>query len=72
MAGTLGDLRGATKCLVCNREHESASASFGVYGFASVCLGHPVTLKRPFLKRLQFDGESTRTIADGLAGRHSA
>jgi len=72
MAGTLGYLRGATKCLFCHREHEPASSSSGIYGFASICPGHPVTLKRPFLKRLQFDGESTRTIADGLAGRHSA
>ena len=58
MAGTLGDLRGATKCLVCNREHESASASFGVYGFASICPGHPLKLLEVVSMLTELDGKS--------------
>lgn len=46
MAGTLGNLRGATRCLRCNRVHESSSVSFGVYGMVSICPGHQVGLKK--------------------------
>jgi len=42
MAGTLGYLRGLSKCLLCNREHESMSVSFGVCGSISICPGHPM------------------------------
>jgi len=46
MNGTLGYLRGATKCLLCSREHEPTSVSFGVAGSISICPGHPMKRKR--------------------------
>jgi hypothetical protein len=62
-------LRGATKCLRCNREHEPMSASFGIYGSVSICPGHPVNLKRSPLKRMKCDGEPPPTVADEIIGR---
>jgi hypothetical protein len=64
MAGTLGYFRGATKCLLCNREHEPMSVSFGVYGNASVCPGHPMKLKKAIRA-----GRTRRTVALEIIGR---
>ena len=47
MSRTLGYLTGVTKCLLCNREHEPISVSFGIYGSISICPGHPMKWKRP-------------------------
>lgn len=64
MAGTLGNFRGATKCLLCNREHEPMSVSFGIYGSVSICPGHPVKLKKAV-----HAGKFPRMIADEIIGR---
>ncbi len=61
MAGTL---RGMTKCLLCNREHEPISVSFGIYGAVSICPGHPVKPK----KAIQTGG-APRMIAGEIIGR---
>jgi hypothetical protein len=64
MAGTLGNLRGVAKCLLCNREHEPLSVSFGIYGGVSICPGHPVRLKKAIRA-----GGAPRMIADEIIGR---
>lgn len=69
MAGTLGYLRGATKCLRCGREHEPVSVSFGVYGSVSICSGHPMKLKRTIQTRKKANGRALHMIADEIIGR---
>jgi hypothetical protein len=69
MIGTLGYLRGAARCLLCNREHEPTSVSFGVYGSASICPGHPIKRNRGSLTPDKFRGNVPGVIADEIIGR---
>ena len=69
MNGSLGYLTGVTKCLLCNREHEPTSVSFGVYGSVSICPGHPVKRKRTSLTRAKDIGNAPRMIAGETIGR---
>jgi len=64
MTGTLGYLRGATRCLLCNGEHEPGSVSFGLYGSVSICPGHPVKSKRAIKA-----GKGSQKAADEIIGR---
>jgi len=64
MAGALGYLRGVTKCLLCNCEHEPMAASFGVYGSVSICPGHPM-----ILKKAKQNVRTPRMIAEEIIGR---
>jgi len=68
MSGSLGYLRGATRCLLCNGEHEPGSVSFGIYGSVSICPGHPIDLKR-VRRKAKFEKEAPRVIADEIIGR---
>jgi hypothetical protein len=65
MAGVLGYVRGTTKCLLCNREHEPISVSFGAYGSVSICPGHPMKLKRTIPTRTKADGRTPRMSPRG-------
>jgi hypothetical protein len=69
MAGALGYLRGMTKCLLCNREHEPMSVSFGIYGSIGICPGHPMKLKGTVRTRTKADGKTPRIVANGNIGR---
>jgi hypothetical protein len=69
MNGSLGYLRGFTRCLLCGGEHEPTSVSFGVYGSISVCPGHPMKLKETILTRTKANGKAPRMIADEIIGR---
>ena len=69
MAGTLGYLRGFTRCLLCGGEHEPTPVSFGVYGSVSICPGHPKKLKRTTLMRTKANGMAPDTITDEIIGR---
>jgi hypothetical protein len=69
MSGTLGYLAGVKKCLLCNREHEPMSVSFGVYGSVSICPGHSTKWRRATLIRTKANGKVPRMIADEIIGR---
>jgi len=70
MSGSLGYLRGATRCLLCNGEHEPGSVSFGIYGSVSICPGHPIM--KPVGARLgrnKSDRGAPRMVAGEIIGR---
>jgi len=69
MGGSLGYLRGFTRCLRCGGEREPTSVSFGIYGSASICPGHPVKRKRAILTGTKANEEAPRMIADEIIGR---
>ena len=69
MSGSLGYLRGATRCLLCGGKHGAASVSFGIYGVASICPGHPPPLKRVIRGRKGAGEEVPRVISEENIGQ---
>jgi hypothetical protein len=69
MSGSLGYLRGVTRCLLCGGEHEPTSVSFGVYGSIGVCPGHPMNLRRTVPTWTKANRKAPLMIANEIIGR---